>query len=335
MSNFKIIILTDHLSHIQSDSFYDLVNAIYDSKKFKTISIASRGIPDNNIFFNKENTNLIHVENIDKKIHFGYNWGQQLIKTNFNDYDIALLRIDQPISEVFLKKLISKNKNVIFINNPAGMIKTNSKEFLLKFPNAVSNVSLLYKFSDIKKLSLDKEIVIKPIKSYGGKGISRIYKDTAYIENSIVPLEEFKAHINKLIFFDKKVLVMDFLKNIYKGDKRIIIFNGNIIGTFLRIPSNDQWVCNVNQGAKAVSTEIETEELNIIEKINPLLSNEGIILYGIDTIVNNDGQRVLSEINTANVGGFSIIEDLYKKPIYPMLIQYMLEYIFEKKRNII
>jgi glutathione synthase len=42
-----------------------------------------------------------------------------------------------------------------------------------------------------------------------------------------------------------------------------------------------------------------------VKHITPLLTQEGIFMYGLDTLEDDNGLRVISEINTLSVGGIS------------------------------
>ena len=107
--------------------------------------------------------------------------------------------------------------------------------------------------------------------------------------------------------------------------KRQLVVGGEILASSLRLPKEGNWLCNVSQGGESVATEVTEREREIINKINPILASEGILIYGTDTLVDDDGQRVLSEINTLSVGGFPQAEAQSGKPI----IKKLLDKIFE------
>ena len=98
-------------------------------------------------------------------------------------------------------------------------------------------------------------------------------------------------------------MAVKFLKNVDKGDKRIVVVNGKIIGSSLRLPAKDSWLCNVAMGGSSVAAVANDEEIKIVERINPKLSELGIVMYGVDTLMGDNGKRVLSEINTTSIGG--------------------------------
>ena len=108
---------------------------------------------------------------------------------------------------------------------------------------------------------------------------------------------------------------MRYLKNVTKGDKRIVVVAGECLGAVLRVPREGSWIANLAQGATSSMSEPDENELAIIKAIDPVLQNAGISVYGIDTLEGDDGRRVLSEINTTNVGGFVQIEQTTGRPI--------------------
>ena len=55
-------------------------------------------------------------------------------------------------------------------------------------------------------------------------------------------------------------------------------------------------------------------------------------MYGIDTLVNDEGKRVLSEINTTSIGGLQSIAKLKGKPVLDETSNLLWNYIDKKKR---
>ena len=59
---------------------------------------------------------------------------------------------------------------------------------------------------------------------------------------------------------------------------------------------------------------------------------EGVLIYGVDTLVDDNGLRTLSEINTLSIGGFPQAEQQTGKPIIKMLIDKIFEYADARSR---
>jgi glutathione synthase len=121
-----------------------------------------------------------------------------------------------------------------------------------------------------------------------------------------------------------------FLKNVSQGDKRIVVVNGRIMGASLRLPPTDSWLCNVAKGGSSNFAKADSDEIDMIDKINPKLAEMGIIMYGVDTLVDDDGNRVLSELNTTSIGGLPQIAKLMGKPLVKEAADLIWNYIIEK-----
>ena len=126
---------------------------------------------------------------------------------------------------------------------------------------------------------------------------------------------------------------MKFLDQVVQGDKRIILAGNHILGSSLRLPAEGSWLCNVAQGGSSVSSGIDPEERELIAGVLPFLREEGILIAGIDTLVGDHGERVLSEINSLSVGGFLNLQEQSGKPIIQQLVQIIIDYVIKKNRN--
>jgi len=122
-------------------------------------------------------------------------------------------------------------------------------------------------------------------------------------------------------------LAMKYLKNVSQGDKRILVVNGKIMGASLRIPKPGQWLCNVSQGGTSVAAEITPEEEEMIAAVAPVLLEKGVVIFGADTLMDDDGKRVLSELNTNSIGGFPQAEAQTGRPILQQTINGIYTYL--------
>jgi len=326
------LVLTDHSEHKPGNPIYTLLPELLTHPNCKSVHVASRGNPANDDFFIHHRNTQLEVLEIQEE--FGYEEsGNQFFQTksirDLSSYDCILMRVPHPVTTAFLDFLAEKGKELLIINDPQGIDKTSDKAYLLNFPELCPPMKLCYSIKEILDFGANFPIVLKPLKAYGGKGILKIERDTLY---------ESKRQHKKLEFLSKQesyiqkegYLVMKFLEQVSQGDKRILIVEGEIMGASLRMPAEGSWLCNVAQGGNSVSAEVEPEERQIIEHINPFLENEGILIAGIDTLVGDDGKRVLSEINTLSVGGFQNIQELSGRPIINQTIQTVIDYVYKK-----
>ena len=125
------------------------------------------------------------------------------------------------------------------------------------------------------------------------------------------------------------MLAMQFLKNVVLGDKRTIVANKKILGSAIRMPAEGQWICNIAQGGHALPAIPDEDELKMEAVLTPLLREKGIVLYGFDTLVNDEGRRVLSEINTMSVGGLLPLQEMIGSPVVDLAAAGILDYVDE------
>ena len=338
MQKFKILILVDHSKHNSSNSIYRLVREMLQHASCESIDIGSRGSEENQAFF--ENCKINKIWAINASSTFAYDSDGSAFKSDIlrevdlQSYDVIFMRLPRPIEDSFLRDLSSITKNQIIFNNPIGMIHTSNKQYLLNYPELCPRVEFCYSILQILQFASIQETVLKPLREYGGKGLIRIKGDTLEVDGT---LHNTRRYLNDNQDYIKRegYLAMAFLKNVSQGDKRIIVINGKVIGASLRIPAKNKWLCNVAQGGNAEHSDVTKEEIRIVETLNTDLRRRGIIIYGVDTLVDDDGKRVLSEVNTLSIGGFIDIGEPDNHIAVNNSIQEIFNYIIEEhgKRN--
>ena len=140
----------------------------------------------------------------------------------------------------------------------------------------------------------------------------RLSATQCWNENDCYPIDQLGSFLRDEHF---PMLAMTFLKNVTMGDKRTIVVNHQILGSALRLPAPGSWMCNVAQGGHAEVAEPDEEEHIIERTLTPMLHRKGVIMYGFDTLVGDDGRRVLSEINSLSIGGLVPLQALTGRPV--------------------
>ncbi len=242
----------------------------------------------------------------------GFFFQKNLEEIDPKQIDVILIRLPQPVDIPFLlslEKIISPQR---IINNPEGIIKTSSKAFLLEVEHLCPPVQMCESLAEAIALSQQYEIVLKPLYSFGGRGLMRLSKDWCWNGNERHPIDEVHDVFSENQF---PMLAMRFLKNVTHGDKRTIVCNKKILGSAIRFPAEGQWICNVAQGGHPEISVPDENELRIEAALTPLLFEKGIVIYGFDTLVDDDGRRTLSEINTMSIGGLMPMQELSGRPL--------------------
>ena len=304
--HMKIIILTDHSSHTAYDSIYDLSKVMARYSDSITVYMASRSISIEH--FACRNPLIDYCEVDDgfsfekRKYYFDIN---RMASAELKSFDVIFFRLDSPVADEYLKFCRKIAPDAKYINTPEGLIKTSSKVYLENLRSVCPEFIIANTLEEIEEFSRKFEIVLKPLGGYGGDGITRIVNfNEVHVGSDVKIGAEARKFLDSIETNNYPIMAMRYLRRVHEGDKRILIVAGVCLGAILRIPKEGSWLCNLAQGASSQPATLAEEEINIVSQVDHLLSDEGIIVYGIDTLVNDDGKRVLSEINTTNVGGF-------------------------------
>lgn len=321
----NVLVLTDHKTHSVNNSLYTLVQHMYRSKRCASIEIASRSNPINNPFFYDHQSSELYVTKVDED--FQFERSQSILsnhrlfkKAEINSYNLVFIRLPRPVTDAFLLWLETLFVDTLIVNKPSGIIATSNKKFLLEIAEHCPPMQLVNKIGEIISLAELYPIVLKPLKAYGGAGILKIDGDHLEADNQTYNTYEYLNKIESEIQ-EEGFLAMKFLKNVSQGDKRIIVVDGTIMACALRLPEPESWLCNVAQGGRSIPSEATEKEKYMIKSIAPIMRKYGVLIYGVDTLVNDEGQRVISEINTLSVGGFRDAQIHTGLPIIQMTIE--------------
>ena len=258
-------------------------------------------------------------------------WYRDTREINLAHANALFLRMDRPFTDKQLRCLSQNFPKSLIINDPLGIIHTGSKEFLLNFPSICPAMTMCKNQGDIEDFLAIHDAVFKPMHGYGGQGIVRISRFG--ISEGSIKLTKQQA-IDILVERMKsgeQYLAMEYMKNVGEGDKRIVVAGNTVLGATLRLPAQGSFMCNLKEGGTAHPAEPDNDEIEIAEQIIPILRKNGILIFGFDTLVNNDGKRILSEINTLNVGGFIQAQEFSGRPIIDQVAREFITYIKENK----
>ena len=239
-------------------------------------------------------------------------------KMNLKEIDLEkmnaiFIRQDPPFDLNYISNtyLLDQLKKPLLVNNPKEIRNFPEKHIMMNFPELTpptlisSNSEIITNF--IKK---NKEVIIKPAYGNGGLGIQKINYNNSNLKIFV------KNYLKK--FSNSPVIIQRFLKNYNKGDKRIILINGEIAGGVLRLPKANSIKANFHAGGKPVKTNITAKEKIICKKIKPFLVKKGLIFVGIDVIDN-----YLTEINITSPTGIQEINRLNNSKIEKDIIDFV------------
>ena len=216
---------------------------------------------------------------------------------NLENCKFILIRQDPPFNLEYISTtyiLDHLKKKVKIINDPTSIRNISEKLYSAKYKNFMPNTLFSQDLIEIKKFfSKNDEVIIKPIHSYSG--------------NDILLLKKFdQKKIKRFIKIHDHIMMQSFLQKIEKGDKRVFIINGKVVGAISRIPKKGSYLSNMSKGAIPVNTKLTSKEMMISKKIAKDLKKENIFFSGIDFI----DQKLNGDINVTSPTGLKTLFDL-------------------------
>jgi len=216
-----------------------------------------------------------------------------------DEADVVLMRQDPPfdlgyITATHLLERIA-NKTLV-VNDPAQVRNAPEKVFVLDYPQFMPPTLVTRSLDEARKfLAEHGAIVIKPLHGNGGKAIFKVESDGA---NLSALIEVFN------MTWREPHMVQAFLPDVAKGDKRIVLVDGEIAGAINRLPGEGEIRSNLAVGGSAEKTELTDKEREICAVLGPELKKRGLLFVGIDVI----GGKWLTEINVTSPTGIVAID---------------------------
>ena len=217
---------------------------------------------------------------------------------NLTRCKFLLIRQDPPFNLEYISTtyILDKIKDKVkIINDPTSIRNVSEKLYSSLFQKYMPDTMFTKDLNEIKKFyKKNKNIIIKPIHSFGGNDIHLI-KDSFK-----------KSFISKFIKKHGHIMCQKFLSKIEYGDKRVFLIDGKICGAISRIPKEGSFLSNLSKGAKAITTKPNKIELKISKIIAKNLKKQNIYFAGIDFI----DQKLNGDINVTSPTGLKTYFDL-------------------------
>lgn len=220
----------------------------------------------------------------------------QLAESNVVDLaevDVVLLRQDPPFDMGYITTthlLERLHPQTLVVNDPAAVRNSPEKVFVLDFQDLMPPTMVTRNVDDVKAFRRQyKDIIVKPLYGNGGASVFKLSADDNNL-NSLVELFQ--------TVFREPFMVQQYVPDVRKGDKRIILVDGEFAGAINRVPAADETRSNMHVGGKAMATELSERDREICARLGPELKRRGLIFTGIDVIGN-----YLTEINVTSPTG--------------------------------
>lgn len=220
------------------------------------------------------------------------------VEVDLADYDVVWLRQDPPfdmgyITSTHLLEMI--HPKTLVVNDPFWVRNYPEKLLVLRFPDLTPPTLIARDLETIRAFKAKHgDIILKPLYGNGGAGVFRLGPD----DRNLTSLHELFSSMNR-----EPLIAQKFLPAVAKGDKRVILVNGEAVGAINRVPQAGETRSNMHVGGRAEKVEMTERDLEICAAIGPTLRDSGQIFVGIDVIGD-----YLTEINVTSPTGIQELE---------------------------
>jgi glutathione synthase len=215
------------------------------------------------------------------------------------DIDVVLMRQDPPFHMGYITAthLLERIEHeTLVVNNPRSVRNAPEKVMVLDYRRFMPPTLVTRSVDEVRAFQAEHgAVVVKPIHGNGGKAIFRV---PAEGDNLSALFEVFNQT------WPEPHMVQPFLPEVAKGDKRIVLIDGEVAGAINRKPGEGEFRSNLAVGGSAEATELTAREQEFCAAMGPELKRLGLIFVGIDVI----GGQWLTEINVTSPTGILAID---------------------------
>ena len=209
------------------------------------------------------------------------------------EFDVVLMRQDPPFDLAYITAthiLEHIHPATLVVNDPAAVRNAPEKLLVTHFPG-VQPPTLVTRDMDaiLDFRARYPDMILKPLYGGGGSGVARLKPDDSNLDAML----ELHFAISR-----DPVICQAFLPAVTKGDKRILIVDGEPVGAINRVPADGHIRSNLRVGGVAEAVELTARDKELCGIIGPTLKAQGLMFVGVDVIGD-----YLTEINVTSPTG--------------------------------
>ncbi|WP_343080966.1 glutathione synthase [Ostreiculturibacter nitratireducens] len=214
------------------------------------------------------------------------------------EWDVVWLRQDPPFDMGYITTthLLERiHPKTLVVNDPFWVRNYPEKLLVLNFPDLTPPTLIARDLLTIRAFkALHGDIILKPLYGNGGAGVFRLDPS----DRNLASLHELFTGMSR-----EPLIAQKFIPAVEKGDKRIILVNGEPVGAINRVPAIGETRSNLHVGGRPEKIGLTDRDQEICARIGPLLREKGQIFVGIDVIGD-----WLTEINVTSPTGIQELE---------------------------
>jgi glutathione synthase len=228
---------------------------------------------------------------------------EEPVDLSLGEFDVVWMRKDPPfdMTYVFATYLLDMvPERTLVVNGAHGLKLFNEKMWVMAgWPHLQPTTLVANDIPRVREFVAGRpgRVVLKPWDGNGGRGVIVTHKDDRNLPSIVELLTDDGRHY---------VIAQDFVPEVEKGDKRILLFDGDPVGAMLRVPTARDHRANMHAGGEVRPCALDADDLAICSEIAPALRQWGMVFVGIDVIGNR-----LTEINVTSPTGIQEMNRLY------------------------
>ncbi len=230
-----------------------------------------------------------------------------------DEIDALFIRPNPPFDEEYLTNtwlLDYLPKRIVAINSPNGIRSVNEKIFTAQFKQFTPPTLISCCKEEMILFILQyKEIIIKPVNAFGGQSIFHFKKDNDNINVAIETLS---------LGYRRPIMLQEYVKDAVNGDKRILLLDGKILGSILRVHGLNDHRNNLCVGGHFAPVKATSRDKKIVSTLRPHLKKHGLHFVGIDIIGD-----YLTEINVTSPTCLQEMNRAYNVHLEPQVIDFV------------
>ncbi|MHA6345848.1 glutathione synthase [Roseivivax sp. CAU 1761] len=214
------------------------------------------------------------------------------------EFDVVWLRQDPPFDMHYITTthlLERLGPHTLVVNDPFWVRNSPEKLLVLNFPELTPPTTIARDLATLKAFrARHGDIILKPLYGNGGAGIFKLHAE----DRNLSSLHEMFTGFSR-----EPLIAQKFIPAVTKGDKRIILVDGEPVGAINRVPAEGEVRSNMHVGGRPEKVGLTERDREICATIGPILKEKGQIFVGIDVIGD-----WLTEINVTSPTGIQELE---------------------------
>ncbi|MCB9679323.1 MAG: hypothetical protein H6737_29735 [Alphaproteobacteria bacterium] len=202
---------------------------------------------------------------------------------------LVLLRCAPLDATLLALALRLEEAGVRVVNRPSGLARVASKAWLAShdLPTPPTLVTRSHATAQLFHRE-HGEVVVKPDRGSGGIDVRAV---EAGDEAGLYAAFSAARRAAGLVVLQPRL-------HDPEGERRLVVFDGEVLGGYRRVSAPGEFRHNLKQGAAPRPIAIDDADASIAAAVSPLLSRIGVRLVGLDVL----GGRLV-EVNAVNPGG--------------------------------